>query len=249
MHLCWLPMLLLVIGWTTVTHFSGVSPNLIFTDYSLYKTVQLELLQIRVNILGLLWYLGNSIGFLFSFAQSSNWLPLCTSLFILVSLNILLHTYPHTALHTILHVVRVMPISSKYQNFNLNFTSLLSSLASVLPLMLPLFGIHFLKTFAHHTLLPLLERSSKPISTQRHILLSSFSFMASPWCRPISVPGFLNLDIAIVLLRLRVHYSFEIKHYKRKVKLELELESPCTTGLKVLYDPPNCTSRVHLSNY
>ena len=27
-----------------------------------------------------------------------------------------------------------------------------------------------------------LERSSKPISTQRHILLISFSLMASPWC-------------------------------------------------------------------
>ena len=61
-------------------------------------------------------------------------------------------------------------------------TSLLSSLASVLRLTLPLFGIHFLKTFAHHPLLPLLERSSKPISTQRHILLSSFPLMASPWC-------------------------------------------------------------------
>ena len=66
--------------------------------------------------------------------------------------------------------------------FNLQFTSPLSNLASVLPLMLPLFGIHFLKTSVHHPLLPLLERSSKPISTQRHILLSSFSLMASPWC-------------------------------------------------------------------
>ena len=44
-------MLLLVVGWTTVTHFSGVSPNSIFTDYSLSKIVQLELLQIRVNLL------------------------------------------------------------------------------------------------------------------------------------------------------------------------------------------------------
>ena len=74
-------------------------------------------------------------------------------------------------------------------NFNLQFTSPLSSLVSVLPLMLPLFGIHFLKTFVHHPLLPLLERSSKPISMQRLILLSSFSLMASPWCQPISVPG------------------------------------------------------------
>ena len=37
---------------TTVTHFSGVSPNSIFTDYSLSKIVQLELLQIRVSLLG-----------------------------------------------------------------------------------------------------------------------------------------------------------------------------------------------------
>ena len=65
----------------------------------------------------------------------------------------------------------------------------LSSLVSVSPLMLPLFGIHSLKTFVHHPLLPLLERSSKPISMQRLILLSSFSLMASPWCRPVSVPG------------------------------------------------------------
>ena len=127
-------------------------------------------------------YSGNSIGSLFSFTQSSNWLPWCTSLFILVSLNISLHIYPHTALLTILNIVRVLPLSSIYQNFKLQFTSPLSSLGSVFPLMLPLFGIHFLKTFVHPPLLPLLERSSKPISTQRHILLSSFSLMASPWC-------------------------------------------------------------------
>ena len=125
---------------------------------------------------------GNSIRSLFSFTQSSNWLPWYTSLFILVSPNILLHIYPHTTLLTILDVVRVLPISSMYQNFNLQFISPLSSLASVLPLMLPLFGIHFLKTFVHHPLLPLSEGSSKPISTQRHVLLSSFSLMASLWC-------------------------------------------------------------------
>ena len=98
-----------------------------------------------------------------------------------------LSTY-HTT-YTILDVVRVLPISLMYQNFNLEITSPLSSLVSVLPLMLPLCGIHFLKTFVHHPLLPLLERSSKPISMKRLILLSSFSLMASPWCRPISVPG------------------------------------------------------------
>ena len=96
--------------------------------------------------------------------------------------------YLSTYYNTILDVVRVLPISLMYQNF-LKFTSPLSSLVSVSPLMLPLFGIHFLKTFVHHPLLPLLERSSKPISTQRLILLSSFSLMASPWCRPTSVPG------------------------------------------------------------
>ena len=41
-----------------------------------------------------------------------------------------------------------------------------------------------------HALLPLLERSSKAISTERLILLSSFSRIVSPWCRPISVSGF-----------------------------------------------------------
>ena len=121
--------------------------------------------------------------------SSSNLLPWCTSLFILVSLNISLHIYPHTALLTILDAVSVANFLSMYQNFNLLFTSPLSSLASVLPLMLPLFGIHFLKTFVHHPLLPLLERSLKPISTPRHILLSSISLMASLWCQPAFVPG------------------------------------------------------------
>ena len=62
------------------------------------------------SVLGPLPY---SIGFLCSFAQSSNWLPWCTSLFILVSLNILFHIYPHTPLLTILDriLVRVLPIS------------------------------------------------------------------------------------------------------------------------------------------
>ena len=136
-------------------------------------------------------------------------------LFTLVSLDILLNTYPHTALLTILHIVKVLPM---YLNFNLKFTSLLGIFSSALPLMFPLFGIHFLKTFAHNPLLPLLERSSKPISMQRHILLSSFSLMASLWCQLVSVPGFLNSEIAIVLLCLRVHYSLEIKRYKIIIK-------------------------------
>ena len=55
-----------------------------------------------------------------------------------------------------------------------NFLSLLSSSASVLPLMLPLFGNHFLKTFMYHPLLPLLERSSKPIHTKGISSLAHF---------------------------------------------------------------------------
>ena len=42
MQLCRLPMLLLEVGWTTVTHFSGVSLKSIFIDYSLSKIVLLE---------------------------------------------------------------------------------------------------------------------------------------------------------------------------------------------------------------
>ena len=45
------PMLLLVVGWITVTHFSGVSLSSIFVDYSASKTVQLESYQIPVDTL------------------------------------------------------------------------------------------------------------------------------------------------------------------------------------------------------
>ena len=44
----------------------------------------------------------------------------------------------------------------------------------------PTFSNSLPEDIRHHPLLPLLERSSKPISTQRLILLSSFSLMASP---------------------------------------------------------------------
>ena len=40
------PMLLLVVGWITVTHFLGVSLSSIFVNYSASKTVQLESYQI-----------------------------------------------------------------------------------------------------------------------------------------------------------------------------------------------------------
>ena len=121
---------------------------------------------------------------------------------------------------TILDAVRVLPIFSMYQNFNLQFTSSLSSLASVLPLMVPLFGIHFLKTSAHHPLLPLLERSSKPISTQTHILLSSFSLMASLVVPTCFCPWTLNLHIAIAYCLVA---PTQWRLSTIKVKLELEL--------------------------
>ena len=40
--------------------------------------------------------------------SSSNWLPWCTSVFILASLNILFHIYPHTTILTILDVISVV---------------------------------------------------------------------------------------------------------------------------------------------
>ena len=71
------------------------------------------------------------IGSLFSFVQNSNWLPWCTSLFTLASLNTLLHIFPHTTMLTILDAVRMLQISLMFQSFNLKFTSPLNSLVSV----------------------------------------------------------------------------------------------------------------------
>ena len=113
-----------------------------------------------------------------------------------------------------------------YQNSKLQFTSLLSSLASVLPLMLPLFGIHFMKTFVHHPLLPLSERSSKPISTQRHILIFSYGFsvVLTYFC-----PWTLNLDITIGLLHLRVQYLVEIKCFKSRIRIRIYTHTRVST--------------------
>ena len=136
-----------------------------------------------------------------------------------------------------------------FQSFNLKFTSPLNSLVSVLLLMLPLFGIHSLKTFVHHPLLPLLERNSKPISTQMLILLSSFSLMAAPWCRPISVPGFLILHIAIVLLHLRVHNSVEIKRYKSQIRIRIYTSFYCITTVTLKNNRTNLSTNVKLVRY
>ena len=120
--MCQLLMLWLVDGWNTVIHFSGAFIRPVSIDYSQSKIVLFELSQICVDTLVQHRYAGNSIGSLFSFVQSSNWLPWSTSLYMLVSLNISLYIYQHTALLKILDVVRVLPISSMYQNFNLLFT-------------------------------------------------------------------------------------------------------------------------------
>ena len=45
------PKLLLVVGWITVTHFSGFSLSPIYVNYSGSKIVQLELYQIPVDTL------------------------------------------------------------------------------------------------------------------------------------------------------------------------------------------------------
>ena len=150
---------------------------------------------------------------------SSNWLPWCTSLFILVSLDILLHIYPHALLITTLDTVRVLPISSMCQNFNLQFTSLLSSLASVLPLMLPLFGIHFRKTFMHHPLLPLLERSQnrslgKSICSLSHFLLGLLR----------GTDLFLSLDFEFEYCYGVYVYTTQCRLNPIKVQLKLELK-------------------------
>ena len=126
-----------------------------------------------------------------------------------------------------MHSQYILPYSLPIKMFSSNLIRKVSlkdivriSLVSVLPLMLPLFGIRFLKTSVHHPLLALLERSSKLISMQRHIFLSSFSygFSVVPTCL---CPWTLNLHIAIVLLHLRVHYSVEIKRYKSLIRTRL----------------------------
>ena len=45
------PMLLLVVSWITVTHFSGVSLSSIFVNYSASKIVQPESYKIPVDTL------------------------------------------------------------------------------------------------------------------------------------------------------------------------------------------------------
>ena len=109
----------------------------------------------------------------------------------------------------------------------------------------PLFGIHFLKTFVHHPLLPLLERSSKPIST--HILLSSFSVMASPWCWPISVPG---LWIYILLLSCcALESTTQWRLSAIKVEFELEFNSNFTFLFKTKCSTPKQICMYSLSIY
>ena len=104
------PMLLLVVGWITVTHFSGVSLSSIFVNYSASKTVQLESYQIPVDRLVYLLFLRNCIGFLLNIAQSSKQPPLFISFPTLVFLSIYRHISLPTAVPTVPGTVRVVLI-------------------------------------------------------------------------------------------------------------------------------------------
>ena len=156
------PMLLLVVSWITVTHFSGVSLSSIFVNYSASKTVQLESYQIPVDTLR------NCIGFQLNIAQSLKQPPLFISFSTLVFPSILLHISLHTVVPTVPVTVRVVVISLSFPSFNPQSKNLSNSLAIVLLLMLPLFGMLFLRRFVHPPLLPPSEYASKPTFTPRH---------------------------------------------------------------------------------
>ena len=104
-------MLLLVVGWITVAHFSGVSLSSIFINYSASKTVQIESYQIPVDTLVYLLFLRNCIGFLMNTAQSLKQPLLFISFSTLVFPSILLHTSLPTAVPTVPGTVRVLVIS------------------------------------------------------------------------------------------------------------------------------------------
>ena len=61
------PMLLLVVSWITVTHYSRVSLSAIFVNYRTSTIVQLKSYHIPVDTLEQLLYLRNYIGFLLNF--------------------------------------------------------------------------------------------------------------------------------------------------------------------------------------
>ena len=130
------PMLLLVVGWITLTHFSGVSQGSI-ANYSASKIVQLESYQIPVDRLVYLLCLRKCIDFLLNISQSLKQPPLFTSFFTLVFPSILLHISLPTAVLTVPGTVRVVVISFWFQCSNLLSINLSSSLVIVLLLMPP----------------------------------------------------------------------------------------------------------------
>ena len=147
------PMLLLVVGWSTVTHFSGVNVN-----YSASKTVQLESYQIPVDTLVKLLFLRNCIDFLLNIAQSQ--LPLFISFSTLVFPSILLHTSLPAAVPTVPGAVSVVVISLSFPSFNPQSIKPSNSLVIVLLLMLPLFGMLFLRRFMRPLLWPPSDNAS-----------------------------------------------------------------------------------------
>ena len=114
------PMLLLVVGWITVTHFSGVPLSSIFINYSAFKIVQLESYQIPVDT---------------SITQFLKQPPLFTSFFTLVFPSIWLHISLPTAVLTVPGAGRVAAIFLWFQSYDPLSTNLSSSLVIILPLI------------------------------------------------------------------------------------------------------------------
>ena len=153
MHLCWLPMLLLVVGWTTVTHFSGVylhrlhsiqnSAARIVTNSSKYTRITPVLRKVQ-------WL---PIQFRLEF-------KLATLVYIFIHSGFPKYFAPHLSTYCATYNTRHSQSVANFLNVP-KFQPKIgqSTKASVLPLMLPLLGIYYLKTFAHHPLLPLLERN------------------------------------------------------------------------------------------
>ena len=116
---------------------------------------------------------------------------------------------------------RVLQISLMFRSFNLEFTSPLKQFGFSFAFDAPTAWNLLPEDIRASPTIASFRKQLKTISVQRFILLSSFSLMASLWCRPISVPGFSILHTAFVLLQLRVHNSVEIKCYKSQIRIRI----------------------------
>ena len=107
----------------------------------------------------------------------------------------------------------------------------------------PLYGIHSLKTSVHHPLWPLLERSSKPISTQRLILLSSLFLWLLRGADLFFVPG---LYICLLLLSC---CTLESTTQWRLSAIKVELELPLDYSAIVTFDFISLQLRITIGIY